>query len=120
MSNSTKVSQQYRKERIRKKVSGTAARPRLSIYRSLSHLYAQVVDDSVGQTLVFASTLSPELKGALEDVDKKGAAKKVGELVAKKCLEKDIKAVVFDRNGLPYHGRIAAAADGARAGGLQF
>jgi large subunit ribosomal protein L18 len=109
-----------RKKRVRKHVSGTPERPRLSVYRSLSHVYAQVVDDSAGKTLAHASTLSPELKGSLEDVDKKGAAKKVGELVAKKCLEKDIKAVVFDRNGLPYHGRIAAVAEGARSGGLQF
>jgi large subunit ribosomal protein L18 len=109
-----------RKKRVRKHVSGTPERPRLSVYRSLSHVYAQVVDDSAGKTLAHASTLSPELKGSLEDVDKKGAAKKVGELVAKKCLEKDIKAVVFDRNGLPYHGRIAAVAEGGRSGGLQF
>jgi large subunit ribosomal protein L18 len=109
-----------RKLRVRKKVNGTTARPRLSVYRSLSHLYAQVIDDSAGTTLAHASTLSPELKGTLEELDKKGAAKKVGELIAKKCIEKDIKAVVFDRNGLPYHGRIAAVADGAREGGLQF
>jgi large subunit ribosomal protein L18 len=120
MSTTKLESRDRRKVRIRKQVSGTAERPRLSIYRSLSHVYAQVVDDSAGRTLAHASTLSPELKGTLEELDKKGAAKKVGELVAKKCLEKDIKAVVFDRNGLPYHGRIAAVADGARAGGLQF
>ena len=120
MAKSTLESKNNRKDRIRKKVIGNAERPRLSVYRSLSHLYAQVIDDAQGKTLVSASTLSPELKGALDGVDKKGAAKKVGELVAKKCLENNIKAVVFDRNGLPYHGRIAAAADGARAGGLQF
>jgi large subunit ribosomal protein L18 len=109
-----------RKERIRKKLAGTPQRPRLSVYRSLSHLYAQVIDDAAGKTLAHASTLSPELKGSLEDVDKKGAAKKVGELIAKKCLEKEIKAVVFDRNGHPFHGRIAAVAEGARAAGLEF
>jgi large subunit ribosomal protein L18 len=113
-------SRQNRKERIRKKVSGTPVRPRLTVFRSLSHMYAQVIDDSEGKTLVHVSTLSPELKGSLEEVDKKGAAKKVGELVAKKCLEKEIKHVVFDRNGLPYHGRIAAVAEGAREAGLQF
>jgi large subunit ribosomal protein L18 len=113
-------SRQNRKARIRKKVSGTTERPRLSVYRSLSHMYAQVIDDSTGNTLASASTLSPELKGALEELDKKGAAKKVGELVAKKCLEKQIAQVVFDRNGLPYHGRVAAVADGAREAGLQF
>jgi len=109
-----------RKERIRKKLSGSVERPRLSIYRSLAHMYAQVIDDSSGHTLAHASTLSPELKGQLDELDKKGAAKKVGELVAKKCLEKKITQVVFDRNGLPYHGRIQAVAEGAREAGLQF
>lgn len=110
----------YRKARIRKKVSGSVERPRLSVYRSLVHMYAQVIDDSTGTTLAHASTLSPELKDALGELDKKGAAKKVGELVAKKCLEKQITQVVFDRNGLDYHGRVAAVADGAREAGLKF
>jgi large subunit ribosomal protein L18 len=109
-----------RKLRIRKKIQGTTARPRLSVFRSLQHIYAQVIDDSSGTTLAHASSLSPDLKDAIAELDKKGTAKKVGELVAKKCLEKEIKAVVFDRNGLPYHGRVAAVADGAREGGLQF
>ena len=109
-----------RKARIRKKISGDTSRPRLSVYRSLAHMYAQVVDDSTGTTLAHASTLSPELKGSLEGLDKKGAAKKVGELVARKCLEKQVSQVVFDRNGLDYHGRVAAVADGAREAGLQF
>lgn len=113
-------SRSYRKARVRKKVSGTVERPRLSVYRSLSHMYAQVIDDTTGRTLAHASTLSPELKGALAELDKTGAAKKVGELVAKKCLEKQISKVVFDRNGLDYHGRVAAVADGAREAGLQF
>lgn len=109
-----------RKFRIRKKLTGTTERPRLSVYRSLAHIYAQVIDDSTGSTLAHASTLSPELKGQLDELDKKGAAKKVGELVAKKCLEKQISKVVFDRNGLPFHGRVAAVAEAARATGLQF
>jgi large subunit ribosomal protein L18 len=113
-------SRYYRKARVRKKISGTTERPRLSVYRSLAHMYAQVIDDTTGRTLAHASTLSPELKSALTDLDKKGAAKKVGELVAKKCLEKQITKVVFDRNGLDYHGRVAAVADGAREAGLQF
>jgi large subunit ribosomal protein L18 len=118
---STKIdARQNRKERIRKKIGGDTERPRLSIYRSLKHMYAQVIDDETGRTLAAASTLSPELDGALGELDKKGAAKKVGELVAKKCLEKQINQVVFDRNGLPYHGRVAAVADGAREAGLQF
>jgi len=113
-------SRSNRKARIRKKISGTASRPRLTVYRSLSHMYAQVVDDESGTTLAHASTLSPELKGGLGELDKKGAARKVGELVARKCLEKQVTHVVFDRNGLDYHGRVAAVADGAREAGLQF
>lgn len=109
-----------RKERIRRKLEGTPERPRLSVYRSLSHIYAQVVDDTSGRTLVSASTLSPELKDQLGEVDKSGAAKKVGELVARKCLEQQVRQVVFDRNGLLYHGRVAAVAEGAREAGLQF
>jgi large subunit ribosomal protein L18 len=109
-----------RKARIRKTISGTPERPRLSVFRSLKHIYAQVIDDEAGKTLAHVSTLSPDVKAAVAELDKKSAAKKVGELVAKQCLEKNIKAVVFDRNGLVYHGRIAAVADGAREAGLQF
>lgn len=109
-----------RKERIRKKVSGTVERPRLSVYKSLKHLHAQVIDDSTGKTLVHASTVSKELKGKLGEGDKKAAAKQVGLLIAEKCKAAKIDKVVFDRNGFPYHGRIAAIADGAREGGLQF
>lgn len=110
----------HRKARIRKKISGTAARPRLTVYRSLNHIYAQIVDDESGRTLAQASTLSPEIKAEVESLDKKGAARKVGELLARRSLEKQVERVVFDRNGLPYHGRIAAVADGAREAGLQF
>jgi len=110
----------HRKERIRKKISGSTERPRLTVYKSLKHLHAQVIDDSTGKTLVAASTLSKELKGKLDDGDKKAAAKQVGLLIAEKCKTAKIGMVVFDRNGHPYHGRIAAIADGAREGGLQF
>jgi large subunit ribosomal protein L18 len=110
----------HRKERIRKRLAGSPDRPRLTVYKSLKHLHAQVVDDSSGRTLVSASTLSKELKGKLDDGDKKTAAKQVGLLVAEKCKAAKIDRVVFDRNGFPYHGRIAAIADGAREGGLQF
>lgn len=110
----------HRKERIRKKVAGSVERPRLTVYKSLKHLHAQVIDDSTGRTLVAASTLSKELKGKLDDGDKKAAAKQVGLLIAEKCKGAKIEKVVFDRNGNPYHGRIAAVADGAREGGLQF
>ncbi len=109
-----------RKERIRKKVSGTQERPRLSVYKSLKHIIAQVVDDSSGKTLAYASTLSKELKGKLGDGDKKQAAKQVGMLVAEKCKAAKVEKVVFDRNGFPFHGRIAAVAEGAREAGLQF
>jgi large subunit ribosomal protein L18 len=109
----------HRKERIRKKVSGTTERPRLTVYKSLKHLHAQIIDDTTGRTLVSASTLSKELKGKLEG-DKTAAAKAVGALVAEKAKAAKIAQVVFDRNGFPYHGRIAAIADGAREAGLQF
>jgi large subunit ribosomal protein L18 len=108
-----------RKERIRRKLSGNAERPRLTVYKSLKHIYAQVVDDSTGRTLAYASTLSKELKG--QDMgDKKGEAKRVGALIAEKAKAAGVEAVVFDRNGFPYHGRIAAVADAAREGGLKF
>lgn len=109
---------QRRKVHIRKKVEGSVGRPRLSVYRSLNHIYAQVIDDVSGKTLAAASTLSPELKDGKGK--KKELAKEVGKLVAKKCQEAKIEAVVFDRNGFMYHGRIAAVAEGAREGGLKF
>jgi large subunit ribosomal protein L18 len=104
--------------RIRTRVIGTAERPRLAVFRSLNHIYAQVIDDASGKTLAAASTLSPELKGGKGK--KREVAKEVGKLVAKKCQAAQIQAVVFDRNGYNYHGRIAAVADGAREGGLKF
>jgi large subunit ribosomal protein L18 len=107
-----------RKAHIRKKVDGSQERPRLSVYRSLNHIYAQVIDDTSGETLAAASTLSPELKEGKGK--KRELAKEVGKLVARKCQEKQIAAVVFDRNGFMYHGRIAAVAEGAREAGLKF
>ncbi len=107
-----------RKAHIRKRVEGSPGRPRLSVYRSLNHIYAQVIDDLSGKTLAAASTLSPELKEGKGK--KKDLAKQVGKLIAKKCQEAKIVAVVFDRNGFMYHGRIAAVAEGAREGGLKF
>lgn len=109
-----------RKLRIRKKVNGTPARPRLSVFRSARHIYAQVVDDTTGQTLAHASTLSKDLKGTLGEDDKTAAAKKVGALIAKICKSKKIDRVVFDRNGYRYHGRITALAQAAREAGLEF
>jgi large subunit ribosomal protein L18 len=108
-----------RKERIRRKLSGTAERPRLTVYKSLKHIYAQVVDDASGRTVAFASSLSKELKGK-DEGDKKADAKRVGQLIAEKCKAAKVDQVVFDRNGFPYHGRIAAVADAAREAGLKF
>ena len=114
------IARLHRKERIRKRLSGTTERPRLSIYKSLKHLTAQVIDDTTGRTLAYASTLSKELKGKLDDGDKKAAAKQVGALIASKCKAAKIEKVVFDRNGYKYHGRVASLADGARSAGLEF
>ena len=110
----------YRKARIRKKVSGSTERPRLTIFKSLKHIYAQVVDDTTGKTLAHAASLSKEFKGKEVDGDKKADAKRVGTLIAEKCKAAKINQVVFDRNGFPYHGRIAAVATAAREAGLQF
>jgi large subunit ribosomal protein L18 len=109
-----------RKLRIRTKISGSTERPRLSVFRSGRHVYAQVVNDADGKTLAAASTLSRDLKSTLESDKKTDAAKKVGALIAKICLEKKIDKVVFDRNGYLYHGRIKALADAAREAGLKF
>ena len=109
-----------RKRSIRKRIVGTTARPRLSVFRSNLHMYAQVIDDTDGRTLVAASTQSKELAGEIEGKKKSELAALVGQLVAKKCLEKNIETVVFDRNGFIYHGRVKAVADGAREGGLKF
>jgi len=109
-----------RKFRIRNKVSGSHVRPRLSVFRSAKHIYAQVIDDQDGKTLAAVSTLSKDLDGQLGEDDKKAAAKKVGALLARVCLEKEIAKVVFDRNGYQYHGRVRALAEAAREAGLQF
>jgi large subunit ribosomal protein L18 len=109
-----------RKARIRRKITGTAARPRLSIYKSLKHMYAQLVDDTTGRTLVSVGTTSKALKGEVKEDDKTAAAKKVGEAIAKAAKEKGIEAVVFDRNGFDYHGRVEAVAAAAREAGLKF
>jgi large subunit ribosomal protein L18 len=109
-----------RKRRIRKKVNGTSERPRLSVFRSAKHIYAQVVNDVDGRTLASASTLSKDLRGGLGEGNKSAAAKKVGALLAEQCKSKGITKVVFDRNGYLYHGRIKALADAAREAGLSF
>ena len=105
---------------MRSRVRGIAERPRLNVFRSLRHIYAQVIVDSEGKTLASASTVSPEFRGRLKSAGNVNAAKEVGALIAKKCLEKGIQKVVFDRSGYLYHGRIKALADAARAQGLIF
>ena len=109
-----------RHARVRKKISGTPEMPRLCVYRSNKSIYAQVIDDTKGITLVSASTIDPALKGQLEEVDKTGAAKMVGKLVAERALAAGVKDIVFDRGGYLYTGRIAALADAAREAGLNF
>ncbi len=108
-----------RHRRIRKKVVGTPARPRLCVYKSLRHIYAQLVDDSRGHTLVAASTLDPEIRDRVKSPDVE-AAKLVGQLLARRAVERGIREVVFDRSGYPYHGKVRALAEAAREGGLVF
>ena len=104
--------------RVRKKVTGSAARPRLVVNRSAKHMFAQIVDDTVGRTLAAASTLDASIRAA--DGDKTAKARQVGELLAQRAKDAGIEAVVFDRGGYRYHGRVAALADGAREGGLKL
>lgn len=106
--------------KIRKKLIGTDDRPRISVFRSLRHIYAQIVDDEKGHTLVFASTLDPEIKNKLKSTKNTEAAKLVGSLLARRALSKNIKKVVFDRSGYLYHGRIKVLAECARTEGLEF
>jgi large subunit ribosomal protein L18 len=110
------VSRARRHVRVRKKIEGTAQRPRLSVTRSARHIFAQLVDDGAGQTLVNASTLDADVRGA--EGDKTAKAKQVGQLLARRAQQAGITTVVFDRSGYAYHGRVAALADGAREGGL--
>ena len=110
-----------KKVRVRKHISGTAERPRLSVFRSLSNVYAQLIDDENSTTLLSASTISKEIKEDLKNAkNKTEQGKKIGEFLAKKAIEKGITTVVFDRSGYRYHGRIKAVAEGAREGGLKF
>ncbi len=109
-----------RHERVRKKIYGTPERPRLNVYRSNSHIYAQIIDDTNGHTLISASTLDKELREKLSSTSNKEAARLVGELIGKRALEKGIDQVVFDRGGYQYHGRVKEIAEGAREAGLKF
>ena len=106
--------------RVRNRFSGTAERPRLSVFRSNNHMYAQIIDDTVGNTLVAASTLEKDVKAELEKTNNVDAAAYLGTVIAKRAIEKGIKMVVFDRGGFIYQGKIAALADAAREAGLEF
>lgn len=106
--------------RIRNRFSGTAERPRLAVFRSNNHMYAQIIDDTVGNTLVSASTLEKEIKAELEKTNNVDAAAYLGTVIAKRAIEKGIKEVVFDRGGFIYQGKVAALADAAREAGLEF
>ena len=114
------VARVKRHYRIRNKVNGTAQQPRLAVFRSNQHIYAQIIDDVAGNTLVAASTMESEIASKLESTSNIEAACAVGEAIAKKALEKGITEVVFDRGGFVYHGKIKALADAAREAGLQF
>jgi large subunit ribosomal protein L18 len=112
-----KESREKRHASLRKRIEGTAERPRLAVFRSARHIYAQIIDDLQNKTLLGTSDLALEIS---DEDDKKATAKKVGAAIAKKCLEKGIDKVVFDRAGFKYHGRVSALADGAREAGLKF
>jgi large subunit ribosomal protein L18 len=109
---------QRRHLRVRKRVAGTGERPRLSVFRSLRHMYAQLIDDETGRTLVAASSAEKDVRQELEPLPMKDVAKRVGAMIGERAKEKGIEAVVFDRGGYKYHGRVAALADGAREAGL--
>ncbi len=118
--NGARAARYRRHARVRAKVKGTTSRPRLCVYRSLNHIYAQVIDDSQGHTLISASTLDPEMKDGAVGKVKVARAELVGSLVAKRALSKGINQVVFDRGGYKYHGRVKALAEAARREGLKF
>ncbi len=113
-------SREKRHERVRQNVSGTGEKPRLNVYRSLNNIYAQLIDDDKGCTLVAASSLDKEIKDKLDKTGNREAAKLVGELIGKRALDKGIEEVVFDRAGYIYHGRVSELAEGARESGLKF
>ena len=120
MANSREEQRKKRHHRLRKKVEGTQERPRLNIFRSLTNIYAQVIDDVKGHTLVSASTIDREVAAQIGDLDRTGAAKLVGRVIAERAKAAGIDKVVFDRGGYKYHGRIKALADAAREAGLDF
>ena len=116
----TRVRRERRQRRVRAKVAGTPDRPRLNVFRSARHIFAQIIDDSKGHTLVDASTLDADLRAQAASLRKKEEAKAVGKLLAQRAIEKGLKVVVFDRGGFQYTGRVKSLAEGAREGGLVF
>ena len=121
LDNQRETARRRRQERVRKKVRGSDTLPRVCVYRSLKHIYAQIISDEKGATLVSVSTLSPGIKsGKLKSAKSVAAAKQVGQALAQACKEKNISRVVFDRNGFMYHGRVKALADALREGGVKF
>jgi large subunit ribosomal protein L18 len=115
-----RLARQRRHARVRRRVHGTPERPRLTVFRSLKHIHAQVIDDTQGHTLVAASTLDAEVRGQLADKDKSAQAAVVGEVLARRALEAGVERIVFDRSGYKYHGRVKSLADAARKAGLEF
>ncbi|MBM4465297.1 MAG: 50S ribosomal protein L18 [Chloroflexi bacterium] len=120
MSEQAELARRRRHRRVRRKAVGTVERPRLNVFRSLKHIYAQVIDDDKGHTLAAASTLDSELRGKLSDLTKTEQARSVGRLIAERALARGVKQVVFDRGGYKYHGRVKALAEGSREAGLEF
>ena len=118
--NTKKVARLKRKKRIRKKIFGTPERPRLTVFRSARHIYAQIVDDVNGRTLAAASSVEKSIKESGEIGEKSAVANQIGKNIAERAIDKGVKLVVFDRNGFLYHGRVKAVSDGAREGGLEL
>jgi large subunit ribosomal protein L18 len=116
----TTIRRERRHRRVRAKVAGTSERPRLNVFRSNRHIFAQLIDDSKGNTLAAASTLDADVRAKAAELKKRDEAKAVGKLLAQRAIEKGLKQVVFDRGGYQYHGRIRSLAEGAREGGLEF
>jgi large subunit ribosomal protein L18 len=120
MSDKKRIARTRRHHRVRKRLSGTAERPRLNVFRSLRHIYAQIIDDEVGHTLVSASTSESEVRKQIEGMAKTDQAHVVGKVLAQRALAKGVTQVVFDRGGYKYHGRVKALAEGSREAGLEF
>ena len=120
MSEKSRLARKRRHQRVRKHLSGTTERPRLNVFRSLRHIYAQVINDEVGHTLASASTLDKEVCSQINGLEKADQARMVGKVLAERALAKGVTRVVFDRGGYKYHGRVKALAEGSREGGLEF